>query len=302
MSGNGGPNTPYIADLNLGTGDDDSCAQVMNCVGSNLGDALTYDDGEHDIYVNISSDTANMTEYGSDRGIYTPPTVVTAGTATTVTGLGLPEDPYVINTAPEVGDTAIQAGDGVTITGSGITADPYIVSATGPSYGVGQNVDTLEMTVSGRIQAPIALAATTYVTGEDGDVTDNGDGTLTINRPGAYFLSVTPRFQASARAYAAVYAYVQAGPSGSAQAWGGMSVPVSPEGRTAYSLGYAINATVNVTTPMIVSLGVSKSTYTVTARLVWAEYVIQRMGPALDLPSTVGAPPPMLPVEEAVDM
>lgn len=300
MSGNGSSTAPYVVELSLGTGDGGSCVQVMNCVGSNLGAGLTYDDGEHEVYVNISSDTANMTEYGSDEGIYTPPTVVTAGTATTVTGAGTPENPYVINTAPEVGDTAIQAGDGVTITGSGITADPYVVSATGPSYGVGQNTSTLEMTVSGRIQAPLALAASTSVLA-GGDVTDNGDGTLTINRPGAYFLSVTPRFQASARAYAAVYAYVQAGPSGSAQAWGGMSVPVSPEGRTAYSLGYALNATVNVETPTVVSLGVSKSTYVVTARLVWAEYVVQRMGPPVALPSTLGTPGPVLP-EEAVDV
>lgn len=300
MSGNGGPNTPYVVELNLGAGDDSSCTQVVSCVGSNLGAGLTYDDGEHDIYVNVSSDTGNMTDYGSDDGIYTPPTVITAGSATTVTGNGTPESPYVISTAPEVGDTAIIAGDGVTITGSGVTADPYVVAATGPSYGVGQSPATVEMTVSGRIQVPLALGATTNVL-PDGDVTDNGDGTLTINRPGAYFLSVTPRFQASARAYGAVYAYVQAGASGSAQAWGGMSVPVSPEGRTAYSLGYAINATVNVETPTIVSLGVSKSTYIVTARIVWAEYVIQRMGPPVALPSTLGTPGPILP-EEAVDV
>lgn len=299
MSGNGGPNTPYIVELNLGSGDGSSCVQVMNCVGSNLGAGLTYDDGEHDLYVDISSDTANMTEYGSDNGIYTPPTVVTAGTATTVTGAGTPESPYVINTAPEVGDTAIQAGDGITITGSGITADPYVVTATGPSYGVARNLSVVEMTVAGRIPIPLGLDATTNVLA-DGDVTDNGDGTLTINRPGAYFISVTPRFQASARSYGAVYAYIE-NAAGSALSWGGMSVPVSPEGRTAYSLGYALNATLNVPTPQTVKLSVSKSTYIVTARLNWAEYVVQRMGPPVAAPGALDAPTQVLP-EEAVDV
>ncbi|MGW0681826.1 hypothetical protein ACWD2L_00490 [Streptomyces sp. NPDC002754] len=266
--------------LNLGSGDDSSCAQVMQCVGSNLGGGLTFDDGSREIYVDISSDTGNLTEYGSDGGVYTPPSVVTAGTATTVTGHGTPEDPYVINTAPEVGDTALEAGPGVTISGSGVTSDPYVISSQGEgaSYGVAQNMSVVEMTVMGRIAIPLGLKATTNVLA-NGDVTDNGNGTLTINRPGYYVIAVTPRFQASARAYGAVYAYIE-NAAGAAQSWGGMSVPVSPDGRTAYSLGYAINATVNVTSPTVVKLSVSKSTYIVTARLNWAEFVIQRMGPA----------------------
>ncbi|MFJ8934018.1 hypothetical protein ACIRLA_46385 [Streptomyces sp. NPDC102364] len=267
--------------VSLGTGDDDSCGQVMNCVGSNLGPGMTYDDGEHDIYVNVSSDTGNQTSYGTDDGIFTPPTVVTAGTATTVTGSGTPSDPYIINSAPEIGDTAMQAGDGVTVTGAGIAADPYVVSAS-PSYAVSQLSEALVLTATGRHRAPLALTATTSVV-PNGDVVDNGDGTVTIQRAGTYYLSVTPRYEAGSTGPGCVYVFLMAG--GASRAWGGLTVP---DTSSRYSLGYVMAATYSAEAGAVVEVQGQRTTNAHDVRLVVCDLTIMRLGP--NFPVALQAP------------
>lgn len=188
----------------------------MDCVGSHAGNGLTYDESTHGLYVNVSSDTANMTQYGSDDGIYTPPTVVTAGTATTITGSGTPENPYVINTAPEVGDTAIQAGDGVTITGTGVTADPYVVSTV-------QSYATLILPSA----QPVLIASWQPVALDleinTGDVVDSGDGiTYQFTRYGVWQLTAYLRF--SAAGTGRVYGTLSTHAPQLSSAWGGIYV------------------------------------------------------------------------------
>jgi hypothetical protein len=173
----------------------------MNCVGSNLGAALTYDDGEHEIYVDISSDTGNLTEYGSDSGIYTPPTVITAGTATSVSGAGTPEDPYVINTAPEVGDTAIVAGENVTISGTGITADPYVISTDqGRAYAYGVS-DTVTLPTANNSYAALTPAIEGATDGFELEVQDNGNTRVLLPKAGVYTATAQFRFGISGQTY-----------------------------------------------------------------------------------------------------
>lgn len=102
----------------------------MDCVGSNLGPGLEYVDGQPQ--VDLSSDTGNLLEFGSDDGLYGPATKIKAGTAVSITGSGTVENPYVINSAAQVGETAITAGPGITVAGAGVTSDPYVISADHP--------------------------------------------------------------------------------------------------------------------------------------------------------------------------
>jgi hypothetical protein len=276
VTGNGSASTPYIITLNLDTGDGAACTEVMACVGSNLGPGLEFVDNT--LSVDISSDTGNMTDFGSDDGIYTQATVVSGGTAVTVTGNGTPTNPYVINSAAEVGDTAIQAGDGIVVDGAGVTADPYVISAT-PSYAQAALTEPLTLTATGRHLAPIAPAATTSIL-PGGDVIDNGDGTVTLQRAGTYYLSVSCRYEAGASGPGCVYIFLMAG--GSSRAWGGMTVPVTT---SKYTLGYTMSAMYSTDVPAVVRLDGQRTTNVRTARLTVADVAITRLGPPFAVPA-----------------
>lgn len=107
VTGTGTAADPYVV-----SADPPSCEDVRPCLSA--GDGVEYD---------------------PDTGVISsPPTVVEAGTNTTVTGTGTAADPYVVSSAGGGGvATVVEAGDRATVTGAGTLADPYVVSADPPS-------------------------------------------------------------------------------------------------------------------------------------------------------------------------
>lgn len=70
VTGNGSADSPFIATLTPGTGTDAGCEEVMDCVGSNLGDGLTYNDTGNTLDVELSTDSGNVLAFGTDDGLY----------------------------------------------------------------------------------------------------------------------------------------------------------------------------------------------------------------------------------------
>lgn len=119
------------------------CDQVRDCFTA--GDGITYDPATGQIAARPSTDAGNTLGFGSDGGLYTPPssgggtpTVIQAGDTptvdTTVTGSGTTADPVVVSanvrldsTPPGGGTNLIQSGpDGLSVeleTGCGLTGD-----------------------------------------------------------------------------------------------------------------------------------------------------------------------------------
>ncbi|MGV2914531.1 hypothetical protein [Streptomyces alfalfae] len=84
------------------------------------------------------------------------PTVVQAGTNTTVTGTGTAADPYVVSSAGGGGvSTVVEGGDRVTVSGAGTLADPYVVAADAPVAGCG-------LTGDGSAGAPLEVATAAW--------------------------------------------------------------------------------------------------------------------------------------------
>lgn len=289
VTGNGSASVPYIVELDLSTAGSTACLQVMDCVGNHTGDGLTYTEDDALLSVDISSDTGNLLEFGDDGGLYGPVTSLDAGTAVTITGNGTPESPYVINAAPEIGDTALQAGDGIKVTGAGIASDPYVIS-TSPSYAVAGIPSAVVIPdATTRLLVPLTLGGTTSVT-EGGDVTRNSDGTLTINRPGFWQVSLMVRLSAAATAAATAYAFIYQ--DGVSRAWGGLTVPITQTGATAYTLGYTLTASVNATAPAVISVQAQRSYYTTKASVTLADVSLVRVGDPLSQGVTLPSSPP----------
>jgi hypothetical protein len=133
VTGNGSPGSPYVVSAGAGTV---TCDQVRPCLSA--GPGATYDPATGVI--------------GAD------PTVVEAGTNTTVTGTGTAADPYVVN-ADAADPTVVEAGDNVTVTGTGTAADPYVVNADAADPTVVQAGDRATVTGTGTAADPYVVSA-----------------------------------------------------------------------------------------------------------------------------------------------
>ncbi|MBT2226239.1 hypothetical protein [Nonomuraea sp. NEAU-A123] len=71
ISGSGSPTNPYVITAGGGL----SCEGIQDCIGSGLGQGLTYDDALNRIRAFTSLDGPNLATFGGDGGIYVPTTI-----------------------------------------------------------------------------------------------------------------------------------------------------------------------------------------------------------------------------------
>lgn len=83
LGGDGSPGSPLTADVqisattgNLLTEQADglavTCEAVQDCVGSGMGDGLTYNDATNTFLAQLSADPGNAVQFGTDGGLFTP--------------------------------------------------------------------------------------------------------------------------------------------------------------------------------------------------------------------------------------
>ncbi|WP_309317387.1 hypothetical protein [Streptomyces salinarius] len=106
-----------------------SCDDVRPCLSA--GDGIAYDPDTGIIAARPSTDPDNLVGFGTDGGLYAAapaaePTVVEAGTGTTVTGTGTAADPYTVSATPP------ETGCG--LTGDGSTGSPLSAAVAAWPY------------------------------------------------------------------------------------------------------------------------------------------------------------------------
>lgn len=116
-----------------------TCDDVRPCLSA--GDGIAYDPGTGIIAARPSTDPDNLVGFGTDGGLYAA--------------------------APATEPTVVEAGTGTTVTGTGSAADPYTVSATPPETGCG-------LTGDGSAGAPLTAAVAAWPYACDPDTTAGG--------------------------------------------------------------------------------------------------------------------------------
>ncbi|AIV35630.1 hypothetical protein [Streptomyces sp. CCM_MD2014] len=112
VTGNGSAGAPYVIESEAGTV---TCDQVRPCISA--GDGASYDPATGVVAARPSTDAGNSLGFGTDGGLLVPPAGAPALEAgdtdtvdTTVTGAGVPGDPFVVSADVKLDPTPPQGG------------------------------------------------------------------------------------------------------------------------------------------------------------------------------------------------